>query len=48
LISVTGVPGLASISPFELLTVLTYSFVTCLLLNDFVKMFIVRKMGVRL
>jgi H+-transporting ATPase len=48
LVSVTGVPGLASISPFELLTVLTYSFVTCLLLNDFVKMFIVRKMGVRL
>jgi len=44
-ISITGAPGLSSITPSELLTVLTYSFVTCLLLNDFVKVFMVEKTG---
>ncbi len=45
LISIWGVRGLASITPFALLTVLVYSFVTCLLLNDFVKVFMVESMG---
>ena len=48
LISTVGVPGLASITPLELLTVLAYSFVTCLLLNDFIKMLVVKKIGARL
>jgi H+-transporting ATPase len=48
LISTVGVPGLASITLLELLTVLAYSFVTCLLLNDFVKMLVVKKIGARL
>jgi len=47
-ISITGAPGLASITPFELLMVLTYSFLTCLLLNDFVKAFILGKIKARL
>ncbi|MFH0848978.1 MAG: plasma-membrane proton-efflux P-type ATPase [archaeon] len=48
LVSIVGAPGLASITPLEVLTVLTYSFVTCLLLNDFAKVFIVERMGARL
>ncbi len=48
LASITGAPGLASITPLEVLTVIIYSFGTCLLLNDFVKVLMVEKMGVRL
>ena len=47
LASITGAPGLASITS-EVLTVIIYSFGTCLLLNDFVKVLMVEKMGVRL
>ena len=43
IISIWGVPGLASITPSAVLTVLTYSFITCLLLNDYVKVFMVEK-----
>lgn len=48
LASITGAPGLASITPLEVLTVLIYSFGTCLLLNDFVKVLMVEKLRVRL
>jgi H+-transporting ATPase len=48
LASITGAPGLASITSVEVLTVIIYSFGTCLLLNDFVKVLMVEKMGVRL
>jgi len=48
LFSIVGIPGLAPISPTKLLTVLAYSFVTCLLLNDLVKAFLVRRFGMEL
>jgi len=48
LISIVGIPGLAPISPTKLLTVLAYSFVTCLLLNDLIKAFLVRRFGMEL
>jgi len=46
LISIIGIPGLAPVDPEKLLVVISYSFVTCLLLNDLVKVFLVRKIGV--
>jgi H+-transporting ATPase len=48
LASIMGAPGLASITLLEVLTVLIYSFGTCLLLNDFVKVLMVEKLRIRL
>ncbi len=48
LASITGAPGLAPITSIEVLTVIIYSFGTCLPLNDFVKALMVEKMGVGL
>ena len=48
LISLVGIPGLTSISPLEFLTCLAYSFATSFLVNDFVKMLLIRKTGARL
>jgi hypothetical protein len=48
LISMIGIPGLVPVDPEKLLVVISYSFVTCLLLNDLVKVFLVRKMGILL
>jgi len=45
LISIIGMPGIASVTPIEFLTVLAYSFVTCLLMNDFIKIFLARRFG---
>jgi len=47
LASITGAPGLAPITS-EVLTVIIYSFGTCLLLNDFVKVLMVKKTRIRL
>jgi H+-transporting ATPase len=46
LISILGMPGIASVTPIEFLTVLAYSFVTCLLVNDFIKLFLAKRFGV--
>jgi len=46
LITIFGIPGVLPISSVELLTVLIYSFLTCLLLNDFVKVFLTRRFGI--
>jgi len=46
-ISVFGMPGLVPINPIEVSVILAYSFVTCLLANDLVKVFLFRKSGVR-
>ncbi len=48
LASIIGAPGLASITALEVLTVIIYSFGTCLLLNDFVKVMMVEKMRITL
>ena len=44
-ISILGIPGLSSVTPIVFLTVLAYSFVTCLLANDFIKVFLARRFG---
>lgn len=44
-ISIIGMPELTAVTPIQLLTVFAYSFVTCLLLNDFVKVFMTRRLG---
>ncbi len=46
LISTIGIPGLTPIGPFEFLTVLAYSFGTCLLLNDAAKTMMSRRLGI--
>jgi H+-transporting ATPase len=46
LITTFGIPGVSPIAPVQLLTVLVYSFFTCLLLNDFVKVFLSRRFGI--
>lgn len=48
LISTVGVPGLTSIDFTKLMTVIVYSFITCLLLNDLVKAFLVKRHGIAL
>jgi len=48
LISAFGIPGLAPISVTKILTVIAYSFTTCLLLNDLIKAFMVRRFGMAL
>ncbi len=45
LISLLGIPGVAPITFAEFSTVVVYSFVTCLLLNDFVKFSALRRFG---
>ena len=47
-ISILGMPGLTPIDPIEVFTILGYSFVTCLLVNDFVKILLLKKFGVKL
>lgn len=48
LISALGIPGLAPISITKILMVIAYSFTTCLLLNDLIKAFLVRRFGMAL
>lgn len=43
LLSVLGLPELPAVSPVELLSVLAYAFVTCLIVNDYIKVFLVRR-----
>jgi len=45
LISILGIPGLTSITTIEFSTVLAYSFVTCLLVNDFIKILLAKRFG---
>jgi len=45
LFSIFGIPGLASITAIELLSVLAYSFATCLLVNDFIKVLLTKRFG---
>ncbi|MBO3803960.1 MAG: plasma-membrane proton-efflux P-type ATPase [Candidatus Brockarchaeota archaeon] len=47
LISIIGIPGVAPIDPGKLLAVVSYSFAT-FLLNDLVKVFLVRRIGAAL
>ncbi|MGQ9513449.1 MAG: hypothetical protein ACUVTL_00070 [Thermoproteota archaeon] len=48
MISIVGIQELAPINPTEFLTVLVYSFVACLLFNDLIKTFLVRRFGMEL
>jgi len=48
LISTVGIPGLTPIDLTKLMTVIVYSFVTCLLMNDLVKAFLVKRHGMAL
>lgn len=48
LVSTIGVPGLASITSPEFLFLLAYGFVSCLLINDFVKVPLEKMYGVAL
>jgi len=48
LISTLGIPGLAPIGIAQILTVIAYALITCLLLNDIVKAFLVGHFGLAL
>ena len=45
LITTFGIPGVSPIAPIQLLAVLVYSFFTCLLVNDFVKVLLSKRFG---
>jgi len=45
LISTLGIPGIKAISLIEIIIIIVYSFVFCLLLNDFVKNFLINKIN---
>jgi len=42
-LSLIGLPELAAISPVEFIVVITYALITCLIINDYLKVFLVRR-----
>jgi H+-transporting ATPase len=48
IISTTGLPGLSSITSLEFVFLMAYGFVTCLLINDLVKIPLTKRFGVAL